>query len=163
MMPRRLAREDSFRFSLARVAADKWRTIGRRGEMKTSNIQFAADNEADRGQYTQKAQDDMQEWQHKVRDFGEKSKSTGQQTGAAAKDNLDKAWTKAKIDMDHASCGAVHHDRVIVDDGLAVAIGRRSQSAVVGRPLRSATARCPRLVPVQGRSMTGTPGLSNIA
>jgi hypothetical protein len=63
-------------------------------------IQLAADSDADRGAYTQNAQDDMDQWQQKVHDFGEKAKATGQQGSTAAKDDLDKAWTKAKVAAD---------------------------------------------------------------
>jgi hypothetical protein len=65
-----------------------------------TQIQLAADSDADRGTYTQNAQDDMDQWQHKVHDFGEKAKATGQQGSTAAKDDLDKAWTKAKVAAD---------------------------------------------------------------
>jgi hypothetical protein len=65
-----------------------------------THIQLAADSDADRGQYTEKAQDDVDQWKQKVHDFGEKAKTTGQQGSAAAKDDLDKAWTKAKVAAD---------------------------------------------------------------
>jgi hypothetical protein len=67
---------------------------------QSARVQLVADNDADRGPYTQKAQDDMQQWQQKLHDFGEKAKTTGQQGGAAAKEDLDKAWTKARVAAD---------------------------------------------------------------
>jgi type IV secretory pathway VirB10-like protein len=60
-------------------------------------IPLPADNDADRGPYTQNAQEDMDQWQQKLHDFGEKAKATGQQGAAAAKENLDTAFTKAKV------------------------------------------------------------------
>jgi hypothetical protein len=68
---------------------------GQSGAVHT-HIQLVADNDADRAPFTQKAQEDMQQWRQKLHDFGEKAKESGQQGGAAAKDDLDHAWTKAK-------------------------------------------------------------------
>jgi hypothetical protein len=42
----------------------------------------------------------VDQWKQKVHDFGETAKTTGQQGSAAAKNDLDKAWTKAKVAAD---------------------------------------------------------------
>jgi len=61
-------------------------------------IQLAAggDSTADRDTYTQKARDEMQEWQRKLHDFSEKAEAKGKEAGDAAGNDLNKAWTKAK-------------------------------------------------------------------
>jgi hypothetical protein len=48
----------------------------------------------DRDTYTQKARDDMQQWQQKLHDFSENAKAKGQQAGDAAGNELNAAWTK---------------------------------------------------------------------
>ena len=61
-------------------------------------VQLAAgaDSTADRDTYTQKAREEMQEWQRKLHDFSEKAAAKGKQLDKAAKNDLNKAWTKAK-------------------------------------------------------------------
>ncbi len=50
----------------------------------------------DRDTYTQKARDDMQEWQQKLHTFSENAEAKGQEAGNAAENDLNQAWTKAE-------------------------------------------------------------------
>ena len=61
-------------------------------------IRLAAggDSTADRDTYTQKARDEMQEWQRKLHDFSEKAAAKGKEAGNAAENDLNEAWTKAE-------------------------------------------------------------------
>jgi hypothetical protein len=61
-------------------------------------VRLAADGDstADRDTYTQKARDQMQEWQRKLHDFREKAEAEGKEVGTAAENDLNKAWTKAE-------------------------------------------------------------------
>jgi hypothetical protein len=61
-------------------------------------IQLAAggDSTADRDTYTQKARDEMQEWQRKLHDFSEKVVAKGKEAGNATENDLHEAWTKAE-------------------------------------------------------------------
>jgi hypothetical protein len=61
-------------------------------------IRLAADDSstADRGSFTQKAQDEMQDWQKKLHDFGRQAEAKGQEAGSAAQSGLNDAWIKAK-------------------------------------------------------------------
>jgi hypothetical protein len=63
-------------------------------------IRLAAgsDSTADRDTYTQKARDDLQEWQRRLHDFGEKAKTDGQKDAAAAQHDLNEAWTKTQAE-----------------------------------------------------------------
>jgi hypothetical protein len=56
----------------------------------------AGDATADKDSYTQKAQDQMQEWQRKLHDFSVKAEAKGKEASAAAKNDLNQAWTKAE-------------------------------------------------------------------
>ncbi len=56
----------------------------------------AGDATADRDSYTQKAQDEMQEWRQKLRDFGAKADAKGNEAGDAAKNDLHAAWARAE-------------------------------------------------------------------
>jgi hypothetical protein len=60
-------------------------------------VQLAAggDSTADRDTYTQRARDEMQEWQQKLHDFSEKAAVKGKEAGNAAENDLNKAWAKA--------------------------------------------------------------------
>jgi hypothetical protein len=58
------------------------------------------DSTADKDTYTQKARDEMQEWQRKLHDVSENAEAKGKEAGNAAKDDLNKAWTKAKAASD---------------------------------------------------------------
>jgi hypothetical protein len=51
---------------------------------------------ADRDTYAHRARDEMQEWQRKLHDFGEKAEATGKEASNAAQNDLNKAWTKAE-------------------------------------------------------------------
>ena len=61
-------------------------------------VQLAAgaDSAADRDTYTQMALDEIQKWQGKLHNFSEKAAAKGKQLDKAAKNDLNKAWTKAK-------------------------------------------------------------------
>ncbi len=60
-------------------------------------IRLAADNStSDRDTFTQKAHDEMQDWQRKLHDFGKQAEAKGQEAGSAAKSDLDDAWVKAQ-------------------------------------------------------------------
>ena len=54
------------------------------------------DSTADRDTYTQKARDEMQEWERKLRDYSEKAEAKGREAGNAAENDLNKAWNKAE-------------------------------------------------------------------
>jgi hypothetical protein len=56
----------------------------------------ARDSTADRETYTQKAHDDMQEWQPKLRAFDEKVQAKAVQAHTSTMDDLNKAWTQAE-------------------------------------------------------------------
>jgi hypothetical protein len=62
----------------------------------TAQLAVAGDPAGDRDSYSQKARDDMQEWQRKLHDFGDKTEAKGKQVGNAANDDLNQAWSKAK-------------------------------------------------------------------
>jgi len=51
---------------------------------------------ADRDTYTQKAQDDMQEWQRKLHEYSAKAETKGSEVGKAAAQELNTAWAKAE-------------------------------------------------------------------
>jgi len=55
-----------------------------------------ADSTADRDTYTQKARDEMQEWQRKLQGISEKAEAKGKEAGNAAENDLNEAWTKAE-------------------------------------------------------------------
>ena len=55
-----------------------------------------ADFAAKKDEYVKKSKDDMQLWQQRVHDFGEKAKADGQKAGDAARVQLDKAWRDTK-------------------------------------------------------------------
>lgn len=52
----------------------------------------------DRDSYMQKVKNEMQAWQQKLHDFGERAQAGGQQAGAAAKDELNAAWTATEVE-----------------------------------------------------------------
>ncbi len=54
-----------------------------------------SDATADRDTYTQKAPEDMQQWQQRLHDFSENAKAKGQRAGNAAENELNVAWAKA--------------------------------------------------------------------
>lgn len=64
-----------------------------------ASFQLAADSDppSERETYTQKAHDDMQAWQQKLRDFGERAKAKGDEAGNAAGQGLNAAWIKAQV------------------------------------------------------------------
>jgi hypothetical protein len=63
----------------------------------TAPIRLAAssDSTGDRDTYTQKARDEMREWQRKLINFTEKTEAKGKEASSAAENDLHKAWTKA--------------------------------------------------------------------
>ena len=79
--------------ALAAAAGPSTFVLGSGGSMRLTAV---GDATTDRDSYTQKARDEMQEWQRKLHEFGEKSEAKGKEVGDAAEDNLHKAWTKAE-------------------------------------------------------------------
>lgn len=67
------------------------------GSGSGASVRFAAahDSTAGREAYTQKARDDMQEWQRKLQAFGGKIQADATQARNSAADDLNKAWTRA--------------------------------------------------------------------
>jgi carboxypeptidase C (cathepsin A) len=62
-----------------------------------ASVQLAAgDSTADRDTYTQRARDEMQEWQRKLHDFSKRAVAKGKEAGSAAENDLNKTWTKAE-------------------------------------------------------------------
>jgi hypothetical protein len=61
-------------------------------------VQLAAGagSTADKDTFTQKARDEIQEWQRKLHDFGGKAEAKGKEAGDAAENGLHEAWTKAE-------------------------------------------------------------------
>jgi hypothetical protein len=51
---------------------------------------------ADRATYTQKARDDMQEWQRKLHEFSQRAEANGKVAGDAADTDLHQAWTRTE-------------------------------------------------------------------
>jgi hypothetical protein len=52
----------------------------------------------ERDAYIQKARNEMQDWQQKLHNFGEKAKQKGQKEGSAGRRELNSAWTKTKTE-----------------------------------------------------------------
>jgi hypothetical protein len=65
-----------------------------------THILLVADDDTDRSSFTQHAQDDMHQWQRKVRDFGRHAKAAGQEGAHTARHDLDDAYAKAKLAAD---------------------------------------------------------------
>lgn len=63
-------------------------------------VQLAADESSkiDRDTYTQKAQDEVREWQRKLHDLGEKTAAKGKEAGTAAENDLSRAWTRTEAE-----------------------------------------------------------------
>ena|SRR5579863_441623 len=61
-------------------------------------IQLAAgvNSPADRETYTQKARDEMQEWQQKLHDFSANAETKGKEAGNAVERELNEAWTRTE-------------------------------------------------------------------
>ena len=57
----------------------------------------ASETATDRDTYSQKAHDDVHEWQQKLRDFNVKAKAEGKEADQAAKADLNKAMDKTEI------------------------------------------------------------------
>jgi len=85
-------------FGALPAAADH-STLDRRAGV-AAQLAVAGDPAGDRDGYTQKARDDMQEWQRKLHDFGDQAEAKGKAAGNAANDDLNQAWTKAKAASD---------------------------------------------------------------
>jgi hypothetical protein len=68
------------------------------GSGSGASVRLAAahDSTADRATFTQKAREDMQEWQQKLSAFGEKMRAKATQAHNSAGDDLNKAWTRAE-------------------------------------------------------------------
>jgi hypothetical protein len=61
-------------------------------------VPLAAGNETttDRDSYTHRATGEMQDWQQKVQDFGEKAKAKGQEAGDATATAVNSAWARTQ-------------------------------------------------------------------
>jgi hypothetical protein len=57
----------------------------------------ASETTTDRDTYSQKAHDDVREWQQKLHDFDVKAKAEGKDADQVAKADLNKAWDKTEI------------------------------------------------------------------
>jgi hypothetical protein len=55
-----------------------------------------ADEAADRDAYARKAQQEVDEWQHKLHEAGEDVEAKGKEAGEAVKDDLHDAWAKTR-------------------------------------------------------------------
>jgi hypothetical protein len=64
-------------------------------------IQLAAgsDSTTDKDTYTQKARDDLQEWQRKLHDFSEKAETAGRRDASEAEHDLNAAWKKTQGEL----------------------------------------------------------------
>lgn len=56
----------------------------------------ADDSTVDRDTYTQKARNEVRQWQQKLRDLGDQAEAKGKDTGNGAENDLNKAWAKTK-------------------------------------------------------------------
>ena len=56
----------------------------------------AGGDSTDRDTYTQKARDEMQEWQRKLQGLSEKAEAKAKEAGSGAENDLNKAWAKAE-------------------------------------------------------------------
>ena len=63
-------------------------------------IAAAGDSAADRDTYRRKAQEDLREWQRRLRDFGDKVEAKGKATGNAADSDLNQAWSNTEAASD---------------------------------------------------------------
>jgi len=65
-------------------------------------VRLAAGGEstAERDTYTQKARDQMQQWQRKLHDFSDTAAVKGKAAGSAAEDDLNKAWSKTEAESE---------------------------------------------------------------
>ena len=61
-----------------------------------AGLAAAGDTTTDRASYTQKAREDMQEWQRKLHDFSVRAEANGKEAGSAADTDLTKAWTRTE-------------------------------------------------------------------
>jgi hypothetical protein len=63
--------------------------------MVVGGVPAAGQSTADRDAYTQKAREDIQAWQGKLRDFNVQAEVKGRETGKAVDTELSVAWNKA--------------------------------------------------------------------
>jgi hypothetical protein len=61
-----------------------------------SRVAVVADWNAEREAYVQKARDDVQEWQRKLHDFSEKTRTKTSEANITAKNDFNTAWTEAE-------------------------------------------------------------------
>jgi hypothetical protein len=66
------------------------------GSEAPTRLAAGDDAAADRNTYVRKAQDEMQEWQRKLHEFGEQAEAKGREADSAAEKGLNDAWIKAK-------------------------------------------------------------------
>jgi ribosomal protein L7/L12 len=83
--------------ALSAVAGQSAQALGSRAAVQ---VAAAADSAADRESYARKAQDELREWQHKLREFGDQAAASGKAAGNAANDDLNQARTKAEAASD---------------------------------------------------------------
>jgi hypothetical protein len=68
------------------------------GSQARVRLAAVSDPKVDKGTYTQKAQDDVQEWQQKLHKFSVKAEAKGQQDTIAAGHDLNEAWIKTEVE-----------------------------------------------------------------
>ena len=61
----------------------------------TSSVQVAAVSTADRDTYVQKAREEVKQWQLKLQDFSDKSRTKATEANIAAQNEFNKAWAEA--------------------------------------------------------------------
>ena len=66
------------------------------GSSAPIRLAASGDSTSDRDTYTQKARDEMQEWQRKLHAFSKKAEAKGKEASNAAENDLNKAWAKTK-------------------------------------------------------------------
>jgi hypothetical protein len=54
--------------------------------------------DAKKDEYVHKSKTEMQEWQEKMKDFGQKADGKGQQAAATSKTALQQAWAKTEVE-----------------------------------------------------------------
>jgi uncharacterized membrane protein YhiD involved in acid resistance len=60
-----------------------------------SSVKMASVSTADRDNYVQKAREEMQQWQLKLQDLGEKARTKATEANIAAQKDFNQAWTEA--------------------------------------------------------------------
>jgi hypothetical protein len=86
--------------ALALTAAPLAASAGQPAQAQASSIRLAAVDgpAADRESYTRKADDDVQAWQRKVHDFGERAEVKGKEARKATLQGLEAAWDRTQAE-----------------------------------------------------------------